>query len=319
MPRRRRASDELALMRHTLESMQQRAAAERLDAADVRRRRRSTQLTIAAITGLTVLVLLLWALPAQPEVADPGRVGLALSGSDIGGAVEVDADFSAAVGARAAFELSLTRSEPRKAVGKETSTSFIFCGAVRHGLQLQELNHLPRSPLRNLPTSPVEFDSVLGARDDCTYTTVKWTGLQVVLHGVTDARDVDVSGKRVRYAFPGIVTLPVAQPLDGQEVRPLPRGTTVATRLWDAPSDLEVVDASPQFSARGNLTWTSTFNSATAAPPLLYSVTGTLSDRENLTDAALFAAGVFGGLAVTATLSAAESLFEVRRRRDRKP
>lgn len=216
--------------------------------------------------------------------------------------------------------MSLTRSEPAEALGgTDTSAVFVFCGAVAHGLRVRELNRLPSSPLRKLPTLPVEYDSVLGSRDECTDTTVQWTGLQVFIRGVTDARDVSVSGKRVRYAFPGVGTLPVAQGFDGREARPLPRGTAVTTRFMNAPDDLETVDAAPQLSSRGNLPWRSTFKSADTPPSLVYSVSGTLSDRENLAQAALFAAGIAGGLAVTAALTAAELLLGERKRRKPRP
>lgn len=317
--RRQRSRDELARIGGMLESMERRATVERFEAASAQRRRGKIQLTVAIVASLTGLALLLWTLPPAPAIGDPGRIGVAVSGSDAGGDVEVVADFSAAIGTGGTFWVSLTRIEPAEAMGADTSAVFVFCGAVAHGLRVRELNRLPSSPLRKLPTSPVEYDSMLGARDDCTYTTVQWTGPQVFIRGATDARDVSVSGKRVRYAFPGVVTLPVAQPLDGQEARPLPRGTAVTTRLMNAPDDLETVDAAPQLSSRGNLTWQSTFKSADTPPPLVYSVSGTLSDRENLAQAALFAAGIAGGLAVTAALAAAELLLGGRKRRKSSP
>ena len=313
--RQREILDELTRVRGTLQSLERRADAERVHEAIGRRRRVKAQLIIAVIASVTGFGLLLYALSPSPATNDPGRIAVAVSGSDAGGEVSVSADFSAAVGSSGAFTVSLTRSKPAEAVGTDTSVTFLFCGAVRRGLQVWELNRLPSTPLRPLPNAPVEYDSVLGARDDCSYTTVKWIGLQVLLRGTADVRTVTVAGKRVQYAFPGIVTLPLTQALDGDEVRPLRRGTTVTAQLRNVPHELEEINAAPQLSSRGTFSWKSTFGTENEFPPMVYTVSGTLSGRENLAEASLFAAGIAGGLAVTAALAAAETLFAGRRRR----
>lgn len=312
--RQRSILDEIIRVRDALQSMERRTKAERLHEAAVRRRRGRAHLIVAALASLTGLGLLLLAFASPPAIRDPGRIAVAVSGSEAGGEIIVSAGFSATVGSSGAFSISLTRTKPAETVGNYASAVFVFCGSVRRELQVRELNQLPSTPLRPLPSSPIEFDSVLGARDDCTYTTVQWTGLQVLLSGTTDSRSATIAGKRVQYAFPGIVTLPLAQALDGSEVRPLPQGTTVTAQLRNVPQDLVDVNAAPQLSSRSNSSWKSTFGTANESPPMLYTLSGTLSDRENLAEASLFAAGIAGGLAVTAALAAAETLFDGRRR-----
>lgn len=267
--------------------------------------------------GLVSVGLLVWSLPASPTASDPGRIAVVLPEGSRGGSVRVNASFSGEVDSRALFKVVVSMFPETEARSKTpTSIGFFFCGAIRRGLLLTEVNAPDQPDLAAVESDSLESDSRLGARSECEFVTITSSSWQVILYGSSDLRLANASGKRVLYVLPGVTTTAIDETVNGSVVHPLPSGTSLDVMMEDIPVDLAVSAASPQIPEAGNLAWSFADIKLTNAPSE-YRIAGELSDRNNLSQVALFTAGALVGVAGAAVLWALEALMVGRRKRRR--
>ncbi|WP_350350399.1 hypothetical protein ABS642_12950 [Microbacterium sp. A8/3-1] len=233
---------------------------------------------------------------------------------------QVDADFSAASEERGTFSIAVS-VYPSPAQNLLTSSyrptfGFFFCGELREGLTLSEINQGPQ-PTPTAANSTV-VDSIVGDHAECDYLEVTGVTNQVVLHGSTDTAFASREGSRILYAIPGVVAPSLPEQIDTSTALPLPPETDITVSLSDVPTDLQVSQSMPQIPADGQLSWTSTLGSA--LPPTEYRLSGVLETRQASASVALFTAGALVGVAGAAVLWVMETVVGiVRKQRPNSP
>lgn len=248
-------------------------------------------------------------LPASPTAPDPGRIGVVMP-QDPDGTVQVYASFSGVVDSKAHFKLIVSVFPSSEATSSQTSVGVFFCGAIREGLRLDQVNtsEIPMA----VPVEPdiLEFDTRLGYRSECDFVSVASDTWQVALHGTSDLALATVAGEKVLYALPGVTTSTIEENVNGQLMRPVVHDTTLQVEMTEVPSDLTVTASAPQIPPAGTLAWSFTDIRGVNAPSE-YRVSGILGDRENSSQALLFTAGALVGLAGAALLWAVEGILEI--------
>ncbi len=105
------------------------------------------------------------------------------------------------------------------------------CGRVRENLVLEEVNGGKMLEMRPIDGSPIEFDSRLGDRSECTYAVSTTAHRQVLLTGLSSARLVTLSGDAIMYTLPGLTTLFQNEALGADVATPLATDSTLSLDL----------------------------------------------------------------------------------------
>lgn len=253
--------------------------------------------------------LLLASTPQTPPAISPtGQIGIVSVGALPQSITRVDADFSAASDERGAFSIAVS-VYPSPAQDLLTSSyrptfGFFFCGDLRKGLTLSEMNQ-GAQPSPSAVNSTV-VDTTIGDHADCDYLEVAGVTNQVVLRGSTDTAFASNEGPRILYALPGVVAPSLPGPIDTSTTLPLPPETDITVSLVDVPTDLQVSQSMPQIPADGQLSWTWTLGSE--LPPSEYRLSGALETQQASASVALFAAGALVGVAGAAVLWVMETV-----------
>jgi hypothetical protein len=301
------STDQISL---TLQTLMSEKHAERAKAESRRRKILISGFALAAISGCASAYLLMSSLPASPTSSDPGRIGIVLP-EDAADSFLVDTYFDVSREDAAEFKIVVSAFPSNGVAQASTSVGFLFCGAVRNGLQLSEANTHESPIARAITRSTIETDSRLGYRSKCDYVMVTTSTWQVILSGSSDQALTTSAGSKVLYALPGVTTTGVEEEIDGTVLYPMPKETTVTVSMDSVPVDLTVNAAAPQIPAGGRLSWSSSgaegFNL-----PSEYRVSGSLGNRANETQSALFAAGLLGGFAGAALIWALEAFVDRR-------
>lgn len=258
----------------------------------------------AASIGLVVV-----ALPASPTAPDPGRIGVVMPQYP-DGTVQVHASFSGVLDSKAHFKLIVSVLPSSEAEASQTSVGVFFCGAIREGLVLEQVNTSETPTTAPVEPDVLEFDTRLGYRTECDFVRVSSDTWQVALYGTSDLALATTAGERVVYALPGVTTSTIEENVNGELMRPVLHDTTLQVEMTEVSSDLTVTASAPQIPAAGVLAWSFADIRGVNAPSE-YRVSGTLADRENSSQAFLFMAGALIGLAGAALLWAIEGIVEV--------
>lgn len=289
---------------------------ERLDL----QRRRWWSVGVGSVLALVAATwgwgLLLASTPQNPPAISPtGQIAVVSLDALPESITRVDADFSAANDERGTFSIAVS-VYPSPAQNLLTSSyrptlGFLFCGDLRSGLTLSEMNQGPQPSPSTVSSTLV--DSAIGDLADCDYLEVTGVTNQVVLRGSTDTAFASNEGSRILYAFPGVVTPSRPWPIGTSTMLPLPPETDITVSLGDVPTDLQVSQSMPQIPADGELSWTWTLGAE--LPPSEYRVSGVLETQQASASVALFAAGALVGVAGAAVLWVLEAVVGVARKR----
>jgi hypothetical protein len=201
---------------------------------------------------------------------------------------------------RARLDIAVTKAPSAEGLRNHSNqVVFLFlCGRIARDPRFVDNLHQTvtwRSP--NLPQGRY-YSSAVGDISKCVYARLvlgsKDFG-QALLLGSSEAPLVAVSGPRVLYSLPGVVTLPLTLIMGGLTVSPPPRGSTAKVSLSAIPSDFQLVTGSPQLPDSGRLQWKADL--AFSGQPPEYRLSGTLLDQESSAQHGLFLAGALIGVA----------------------
>lgn len=279
-------------------------------------RRRRLDLVMALILLLVGIIggwlLYFSAVPRTPVAGWAGVIGVGVVGPEE--PVQVVAHF---------WVTSTDRTEFRLVVGPPTlrpvqdrAFELFFCGPVRLGLRVEDLNTGPLI-VRDDVKSAIVQDSRLGNRDECVTVSAvpsEFAGQSFIV-GSYDASIVHKAGSKVLYALPGVTTLGVTEERGGITLQPLPDESTISVSLEGAPPDLSVSAASPLIPDAGSLSWEWNESSTGLQPPARYRIAGVLDDAEAEAQWRVLIAGTLIALAGSCLMWLVQLLTERSRRR----
>ena len=264
---------------------------------------------IAVISGFASYGLYSWGQSGTPTADAPGTIAVAILG-DAGSSVplQVTGNFFVDSSKLQLFVTDLTdRTDPRH----PPQIVVYLCGAARVNAKVSDPNRGDLE-LKQLPSSPIEMDSRLGERRECSYAVAEFNyGFQAFVDVSTQRRDPATSGANVVYRIPGITTpptLPTDEKLDGSTVHPLTRDSEINVSLVRLPDDLTITSSRPQIPASGQASW----SYAVADPdlPETYRVSGFLGDAQRAAQTRIFIAGALVGVCGAAILWFLEALIQ---------
>jgi len=201
---------------------------------------------------------------------------------------------------RTSLNIAITKRLSKQGVGNPSDHVVIvfLCGRMAHAPKF--VDNEGKAVTWSSPNlhAGEEYNSLIGDMSACVYSRLVLSPSpmnQALLLGSSGPAPASVSGYRVLYALPGVVSLPFGIPLGALQVNSLPQGSTAVISLLKPPSDLQSVVASPQLPDTGRLQWKVDLESS--GPPTEYRVSGTLQDRESSAQYRLFLSGALIGVA----------------------
>lgn len=258
---------------------------------------------IAVVSAAGSVVALSFSMSDTPVTSPAGTIGVAVltDPSVPKDSWSVSSRFGGDEAAPSRFDLVVSSLD---VAGGDSSTPprvvLYFCGAIREGLALTELNDGPLD-VQRLTTSAIESDSALGLRSDCDYTVSSFSnGWQTLVSGTSSRPYRSVAGSSVAYTAPRVTTLVMPEEVRGESVFPLAPDTRIDVALTDLPADLTAVSAAPQLPASGQPQWS--FTPVTAMHQDGFRINGELGDLRNRAQMSLFLAGTLSGVAGAAAL-----------------
>jgi hypothetical protein len=214
-------------------------------------------------------------------------------------------------------EFTIAVSDWASSSRQPLTVAIYFCGAVRAGLHLRELNSVGDLDLKEIRNSHIEMDSVLGPHEDCRYVIAKGgLGPQVIIAGSSRYEAKVQAAAGVSLIFPGVTSILTPEPLESQTARPISRSSTIDVAIDNPPADFRISAARPQIPESGELSWK---NGSLLNLPTQYQVSGSLQGQEALGQSQLFFAGALAGVAGAALLWGVELVFDLGGRRDYRP
>ncbi|MFC8797328.1 hypothetical protein ACFT2C_06320 [Promicromonospora sp. NPDC057138] len=236
------------------------------------------------------------AISASPTSTDPGRIGVAVIDQDGKRPVQISAQFAVAADSSTRFQIVVS-----DLTDATEEVALFFCGPIRDGLDLEEVNQGPLV-LSQAPNSPARYDSVLGDRSECSYTTSRLEpGHQTIVVGQSRYSFLARTGANVLYTVPGVRTVLTREDLGGETMAPLDPASTVSITMAGLPNDLQIAAAVPQLPDSGLPSWSYEVGGQPRVPGE-YRVMGHLVTVENRAQATVFFAGAFVGISGAAVL-----------------
>lgn len=273
---------------------------------------------IALASGLGCWWLVASGLPSTPSVTEPGRIGVAVLGSDQpASGLQVVVFFDASRESATSFKIAISDLSGETANEPDDPLTVVvyICGPIREGVQLDQVNG-EELPIASLGDSPLVSDSQLGDRADCGYATAKFIGFQALVEGYSPHPLSVRDGAKIVYALPGVTTIVAPEQIAKSMAHPLVGTSTVDVALASTPKDLDLDVAAPQIPPTGHLEWT--FPASGSSLPDTYWISGMLSDAQKAAQVRLFLAGALSGIAGAAALWALEEWIKTVSRRARR-
>jgi hypothetical protein len=250
-----------------------------------------------------------------PLLPSPGSIVVESSGpsSQQGGPVSVSVDaFGTTDQPRTRLNIAVTLMPSAGGVKDTSGHAFLvfLCGRIARDPEFVDNQQHAVAWLHPDLHAGESVNTLIGDMSDCVYSQVVLqspgsvfrslasdTGYrQVVLLGSSGPPPISVSGSKVLYSLPGVVSLPAGLFLGVPPVVSLPSGSTASVSLYEAPADFRVSVASPQLPDSGRLQWKADFGSL-SLPATEYRLSGTFLDRESSGQHRLFLAGALIGIA----------------------
>lgn len=272
-------------------------------------------ITVGAGFGAWTLAATAFAGPPKPT-ADSGVIDVAIQspGSGVTAPIDVQAQYSRSEGkASTDLELSFTQIATGGASKQPPPHIVVFlCGSIARKPDFIDADlQRVRWQVPILPGGRQMFSSLLGALSQCVYTTVTMNApesqhvfRQALLTGSSGSAISYVSGTRVLYTLPGIVSVFV--PVSVNDSLPpvtLPPNSTLAVSLLNEdPGDFANVFASPQLPDAGTLRWKSKLGGITT-PVSEYRLEADSLAAVSALQSHLFIAGALVGVAGGAFVS----------------
>ncbi|MBT2234998.1 hypothetical protein [Nonomuraea sp. NEAU-A123] len=287
----------------------------------------SLVLFVLAVSVTTIAALWAWNLSSSefslaPRVPRPGTIVVAVNGPH-GGArdpLSIDLNFAGSIDQRTTvFDIVLTQRPDQAARDSDPYELLVFlCGAIAKNPHfVDSLNRQIEWRAPALEKGEV-WSSSFGDVSQCVFTPVKMVQFnpsvkfrQAILAGSSGNPPNQVSGPKVLYALPGVVTVTATLPLGDLTPVPLPPKSSLTVGLNSVPIDLQAVTASPQFPDSGRLRWTNRLGSESRLPSE-YRLAGELQDRQSSGQARIFFAGALLGVGGGAFIWALELLAGIR-------
>jgi hypothetical protein len=279
----------------------------------------------AAVTAGTTLGAIAMAsdeFAQTPLLSSPGSIVVESSGPSPqqGGPVSVSVDvFGTTDQPRTRLDIAVTLAPSAGGV-KATSGQAVLvflCGRIARDPEFVDNQQHAVAWLHPDLHAGESVDSLIGDMSDCVYSRLvlrspgSGNGFgQALLLGSSGPPAISVSGSKVLYGLPGVVSLPAGVFLGVPPVAPLPSGSTASVSLSEVPADFQVSVASPELPDSGRLQWKVDFGSL-SLPATEYRLSGTFLDRGSSAQHRLFLAGALIGVAGGAFVWFLERLVDI--------
>jgi hypothetical protein len=209
---------------------------------------------------------------------EPGIIGVAVEAYAHTADEPIAIDAESNPGAKdsgSGFGLIFTKIVSKNDVRRPSPTVIVFlCGPIEDHPEFRDADF--RSVTWRASVSPhsESYSDIFGYLNECVDTKLALSAndslgefRQDLVEGSFSTPTSEVSGTKSLYTMPGIANWSVPVPIEGLKPSKLPRGSTVRVHMTKDLGDFSNVFASPQLPDTGSLTWKSTLDGTSAAPP----------------------------------------------------